>query len=117
MKRTERRMPGFRPWAEVIEDRVLLSGPHRTYGPAPFPTQILLQPGFYHPERPNTPVLPYGVLGSLATYIDPTVQINQANRIAVGTRSFLAPYARLDARGGFIKIAGGSAIYDNARLI
>ncbi len=77
----------------------------------------LRMPGFEHPLRPNTPVLPYGTESSSASFIDPSVRIVQGQRIVVGLQSYIAPYGTLDARAGFIVVGHISTIQDNAVII
>ena len=69
------------------------------------------------PIRPNTPVLPYGIASKLATFIDPTSQINNGYAVIVGSPDFIAPYASLNAHGGIIKIGDDSDILDNASIV
>lgn len=77
----------------------------------------LVGPFNYHPIRPNTPVLPYGAAASIATFIDPSVQITNGKSIAINVKTYIAPYARLTATNGFIKIGQNSVIGDNAVLV
>lgn len=65
--------------------------------------------------RPNTPVLPFGAT-KVASFIDPTVGIVNGRHVIVGNKTFIAPYARLNATSGFIKIGTGSNILDGATL-
>ncbi len=99
----------FHPVAEGCESRLLLSAT---------PTGILELPGgVSHPLRPNTPVLPFGATSGVATFIDPTVGVLAGNRIAIGVRVYIAPFAGLDATDGAIRIGQSSAILDNAVLV
>ncbi|WP_406697973.1 carbonic anhydrase/acetyltransferase [Singulisphaera sp. Ch08] len=66
--------------------------------------------------RPNTPVLPFGAT-KVASFIDPTVGIVNGRHVIVGNKTFIGPYARLNATSGFIKIGTGSNILDGATLI
>ena len=109
-----RRTRHFRPTAESFEERKLLSA---GAGPNAALKQILSGPGYAHPERPNTPVLPYGLTASLATFIDPSVKIVNPRHIILNHRTFVAPYAQLNATRGYIKIGINSVIGDNAVLI
>ena len=111
MKRSQRSRRAFRPVSESIEARTLLS-----IGLDPAVAILRSPPIGTHPVRPNTPVLPFGAPASTATFIDPTARIVEGKRIQVGSKDFIAPYATLDAAGGFLKIGSGSAILDNATL-
>ena len=102
-----RRPRQFRPAAERVEDRLLLSAS------AVHPLRVT--PGF-HPLRPNTPVLPYAAPASVASFIDPSAHIVHGDRIAIGRQVFVAPYSTLDAAAGFIKVGTGSTIQDNALI-
>jgi carbonic anhydrase/acetyltransferase-like protein (isoleucine patch superfamily) len=73
--------------------------------------------GFEHPVRPNTPVLPFVSPSSTATFIDPSVRIVAGQQITIGSQSYLAPYANLDAQGGLIKFGRFSTLQDNATLV
>jgi carbonic anhydrase/acetyltransferase-like protein (isoleucine patch superfamily) len=61
--------------------------------------------------------MPFATPSSKASYIDPSVQIENGNAAIVGYQSFIGPYARLDARGGAIKIGYRSDILDNASIV
>jgi carbonic anhydrase/acetyltransferase-like protein (isoleucine patch superfamily) len=67
--------------------------------------------------RPNTPVLPFAAPLSSATFLDPTSHILNGAHVVVGTKSYVGPYASLDATTGFIKIGTNSAVLDNATVI
>jgi len=67
--------------------------------------------------RPNLPVLPYPTTSKLATFIDTTAYINNGYAVIVGTPSFIAPFASLNAHGGIIKIGGTTDILDNASIV
>ncbi|HEU5433687.1 MAG TPA: hypothetical protein VFU81_18610, partial [Thermomicrobiales bacterium] len=58
--------------------------------------------------RPNTPVLPFGASTKTATFIDPSARIVNGEHIIVGKQTYVAPFAHLGARSGFIKIGSGS---------
>lgn len=83
-----------------------LVDPHRPY----------LHPLGYPAARPNTPVLPFAETKN-PTFIDPSVGIIHGQHVIVGTKSYIGPFARLDASTGFIKIGTGSAVLDNATVI
>lgn len=97
---------GFRPNAEVCEPRCLLSA-----------GVLHLAGGAHHPERPNTPVLPYGAPSKQATFLDPSSRIVAPNRIAFGANVFVAPFAGLDATQGYIKVGASSVLLDNSTLV
>lgn len=103
-----------RPTLEGLEDRWLLT---QIPGLRPAAIRPLAMPGFAHPVRPNTPVLPYGAPFSAATFIDPSVHIVEGQRAVVGQRTYIAPYANLDARAGFLKVGNLSYLQDNASLV
>jgi carbonic anhydrase/acetyltransferase-like protein (isoleucine patch superfamily) len=96
-----------------MEDRSLLSPTIPNY-----PTnQLLTNPPGAQPIRPNTPVLPYGIVNRKATFIDPSVHIINGMHIVIGFQDYIAPYANLNATSGFIKIGSGGFIGDNAAIV
>jgi carbonic anhydrase/acetyltransferase-like protein (isoleucine patch superfamily) len=98
------------PEVLVFEDRALLSS-------LGLFASELFNPAGTQAVRPNTPVLPYGTpTGSGPTFIDPTASIINGNHVVIGTKSFIAPFATLNARSGFLKIGTGSAVLDNATI-
>jgi carbonic anhydrase/acetyltransferase-like protein (isoleucine patch superfamily) len=109
MNRTfRRRPPGYCPAVEPCEGRLLLSAGR---------SGILRVPGYNHPIRPNTPVLPFGTPASAASFIDPSATITAGQRISVGQKVYIAPFANLDATGGLIRVGNGSTIGDNATIL
>lgn len=101
------------PEVEPLEGRLLLSAS----GPAQrVPIRGVDVAPAVHPVRPNTPVLPFGAATNVATFLDPTTRIVDGQRTVLGQRSFVGPYATLDARGGSIRIGSGSAVLDNATV-
>lgn len=108
-----RRKRTFQPRPEAVEGRLLLSA---AAAPGLNPRGLLLNPKGYHAVRPNTPVLPFGAPLSTATFLDPSACIFNGDNVIVGAKSFVGPYATLDATGGYIKIGDGSAVLDNARV-
>ena len=78
------------------------------------PAFLVEPPGAGVAARPDTPVLPFGASTKVATFIDPSVRIVNGNHVIIGTKSYIAPFAHLGARTGFIKIGSGSAVLDNA---
>lgn len=91
-----------------LEDRQLL-----TAGGHFIPTFLTVPRGAGVAVRPNTPVLPFGAATKTATFIDPSVRIVNGNHIIIGTKTYLAPFAHLSAKTGFIKIGTNSAVLDN----
>lgn len=108
-----RRRWTFRPLAEAAEARVLLS---TAVVPALGPRGYMMNPPGYHAVRPNTPVLPFGSPLATASYLDPSACIFNGDHVVVGQKSFVGPYATLDATTGYVKIGSGSAVLDNARV-
>jgi carbonic anhydrase/acetyltransferase-like protein (isoleucine patch superfamily) len=114
MNRSEhRRRHVFRPLAEPMEGRQLLS---RTV-PNFTPFQLATNPKAFNPVRPNTPVLPYAFPNRKATFIDPSVHITNGKHIFMGVQTYVGPYATMNATSGFIKIGNASFIGDNARIV
>lgn len=99
----------FRPGLEPVEGRLLLS---RAGALGPF--GFLNNPPGYHLVRPNTPVAPFGAPLATATFVDPTARIHNGNHVVVGQKTYVGPYAALDATYGFIKIGTGSEVLDDA---
>lgn len=92
-----------------LENRQLLSaGGHFV------PTFLTVPRGAGVAARPNLPVLPFAAATKTATFIDPSVRLVNGNHIIVGTKTYIAPFAHLSAKSGFIKIGTGSAVLDNA---
>jgi carbonic anhydrase/acetyltransferase-like protein (isoleucine patch superfamily) len=79
--------------------------------------QLLTNPPGFQPIRPNTPVLPYGIVNRKATFIDTTVHIINGKHIVIGTQDYVAPFANLNATSGFIKIGSGGFIGNNAAIV
>ncbi len=106
----------FRPNAESFETRVVLShvGISMT---ASVPSSLFRLAPAYHLVRPNTPVAPFGSPLATATFVDPYSQILNGNHSVIGQKSYVGPFAVLDARSGFIKIGSGSDVLDNARIV
>ncbi len=116
MMRDRRRERAARPTLERCEVRLLLStipAPRAT----PAAVRPLSVPGFHHPLRPNLPVLPYAAPYASATFIDPSVRVLDGSRASIGIQTYIAPYATLDARGGFLKVGSRSYVQDQAQLI
>lgn len=77
---------------------------------------ILGMPGYTAAVRPNTPVVPFNQLKDVS-FIDPSVEIRNGIHVVLAGASLVAPYVRLDATAGYIKIGAIATIADNARLI
>jgi len=95
---------------ERLDDRRLLSAGGMV-------SPLLLNPVGYHAVRPNTPVMPFSAPSKKATFIDPTVHVENGNSVILGYQSFIGPYVKLDGRGGAIKIANGSDVLDSASIV
>lgn len=107
-----------RPWGEGLEDRRLMAGDSWPSYLSPAELKSLLRDPLGYPAvRPNTPVLPYGNPASNATFIDPSACITNGYAVIVSPRSFIGPYANLDAADGVVKIGGTSAVLDNASIV
>lgn len=79
--------------------------------------QLLRTPPGAHPQRPNTPVLPFGASTKTATFIDPSARIVHGAHIVVSQKTFIGAFVGLNATTGFIKIGINSDIRDNATII
>ena len=95
---------------ERLDDRRLLSSGSMV-------SPLLLNPVGYQAVRPNTPVMPFSTPSKKATFIDPTVQIENGNSVVLGYQNFIGPYVKLDGQGGAIKIANGSDVLDSASIV
>ncbi|GAC1466204.1 MAG: hypothetical protein NVSMB9_06520 [Isosphaeraceae bacterium] len=119
MDRSKRRRGlslAFRPRAERVEERVLLShggGQGAWFSARGGPGHV----AGAQPVRPNTPVLPFGAPLATATFIDPSVHLLHGAHTTIGQRSYVGPYATLDATTGFLTIGSGSDVLDNARIV
>ncbi|MGE3822197.1 MAG: carbonic anhydrase/acetyltransferase [Isosphaeraceae bacterium] len=103
----------YRPEVDAFEARLLLSA---GVGPGRMGSGVLKHSPGYQAIRPNTPVLPFGAPTSVATFLDPSARIFNGEKVLVGQRTYVGPYATLDAHAGAIKIGGGSAVMDNAAV-
>jgi carbonic anhydrase/acetyltransferase-like protein (isoleucine patch superfamily) len=95
---------------EVLDGRCLLSSPSAI-------SPLLLHPAAFPAVHPNIPVMPFAMLSKKASYIDPTVHIQNGQSVVVGFQNFIGPYARLDGRAGAIKIGNTSDVLDNASIV
>ena len=117
MDRQARRPRSLRPRAEAVETRVLMSGATLRERVADPTVLALLKTGpTYALGRPNTPVAPFAAPLATASFIDPSVRVQNGNHAYIGQRSYIAPYATLEAALGFLKIGSGSAVLDNATI-
>ncbi|HWE37938.1 MAG TPA: carbonic anhydrase/acetyltransferase [Isosphaeraceae bacterium] len=114
---TIRRSSRFRPEAQRVEGRQLLSGlPAYLRGIPPELEQTLRTGVAIHLVRPNTPVAPFGAPSS-PTFVDPSVRLRRGFQTLIGSKSYVAPFALLDASAGYIKIGTGSNVLDNATIV
>ena len=114
MKTGIRRGPrGFRPLAERMEQRLVLSGAPTVLSEI---KAILSTSVGGAPIRPNSPVDPIESPYAAASFIDPGAHVIQGKRTRLGQKDYIAPGATLDASHGFIKIRSSSSIQDNATL-
>jgi carbonic anhydrase/acetyltransferase-like protein (isoleucine patch superfamily) len=112
-----RRSPRFRPEAQRVEGRQLLSGlPTSLQGIPPELEDVLRTGVAIHLVRPNTPVAPFGAPSS-PTFVDPSVRLRRGFQSLVGSKTYIAPFALLDASAGYIKIGSGSNVQDNATIV
>ncbi|MFO0950054.1 MAG: carbonic anhydrase/acetyltransferase [Isosphaeraceae bacterium] len=88
-----------------------------TTGAGTGPRAFLFAPAGFQPVRPNTPVLPYGAPLSTATFLDPSAHILNGFHVVIGQKTYVGPFATLNASSGFIKIGSNSAVLDNASII
>lgn len=125
--RPERRQSrGLAPGVEPCEGRLLLAASALVRA-ATAPALADLSPGqiralqfhrpAYHPIRPNLPVTPYARVAATGSFYDPTVAFVDGKRIQTGTKNYIAPYAVLDARNGFIKVGSATSIQDHATIL
>ncbi len=116
MDRSQRRNPrAFRPHGEEMEPRWLLST--RALPQRDALRAILGQPGYFQVLRPNSVVVPITQIAKFATFVDPTVHVDNGGHVVVSHNGFVAPFAVLDATLGSIKIGVGTEIADSAQLI
>jgi carbonic anhydrase/acetyltransferase-like protein (isoleucine patch superfamily) len=106
-----RRSTRFSLAGERLEDRRLLSAGNMV-------SDLELDPIALPARHPNTPVMPFATPTKKASFIDPSVAINNGNSTVISFQSYVAPYATLDSRGhAAIKIGDGSDVLDSARLV
>ena len=61
--------------------------------------------------------MPFATTAKKASFIDPTVSIENGDSIVLGFQEFIGPYVTLDGSGGAIKIGNGSDVLDNASIV
>ena len=61
--------------------------------------------------------MPFATPSKKATYIDPTVSIENGNTVVIGFQNFIGPYVNLNGGGGAIKIGNTSSVLDNATIV
>lgn len=90
------------------------------------PTLVVATPvDACNPTSGNRPVCPGGAAPETASFIDPTVTINDPGRVTLGEKVFIAPFAELlksgegddDNGGGSIRIDEASNVQDNVTII
>ena len=64
----------------------------------------------------HRPVLPETSGPAVASFVDPTVRIDTPERVTIRCRSYVAPFASLDASQGPIFVGEGSNVQDNALI-
>jgi carbonic anhydrase/acetyltransferase-like protein (isoleucine patch superfamily) len=74
-------------------------------------------PGFVSPSGRNRPVVPAGADPTVASFVDPTVQLVRPDRMGFAPRVYIAPFASLTAGpGGRILVGVGSDFQDNVTV-
>ncbi|MBK8247626.1 MAG: hypothetical protein IPK85_09550 [Gemmatimonadetes bacterium] len=68
------------------------------------------------PMRSEGPVFPETAGPGFASFVDPSVRIEGRERVMIGCRSFVAPFAALDGSLGPIAIGDDSNIQDNVMV-
>ena len=110
-KQAQRRVVRFLLSGERLEDRQLLSSGGKV-------SALQQDPTAYPAIHPNTPVMPFATPTKKASFIDPTVRIENGSSVVVSYQSYVAPFATLDALGGgAIKIGDGSDVLDSAQIV
>ncbi len=109
-RKTHRRSFRTKIDVERLDGRVLLSAA-ATISP------LLANPVGFQAIHPNLPVMPFATPSKKASFVDPTVLIENGNTVVLGYQDFVGPYAVLDGRGGAIKVGNGSDVLDNASIV
>ena len=81
------------------------------------PSLPLVKPLAYPAVAPEQARLAVCHAAKKATYIDPTVSIENGNSVVIGFQNFIGPYANLNGGGGAIKIGNTSSMLDNATIV
>lgn len=95
---------------EGLDDRLLMSA-----GTALSP--LLVKPLAYPAVAHNEPIMPFATPSKKATFIDPTVSVENGNSVVIGYQNLIGPYVKLDGRSGAIKIGNTSDVLDNAMIV
>ncbi len=95
---------------EGLDARLLPSG-------IPAHAALQVKPLAYRTVSPNRPVMPFATPSKKATFIDPTVSVENGNSVVIGFQNFIGPYVNLNGGGGAIKVGNTSSILDNATII
>ena len=109
-KRLPRRSVSLPCLVEGLEVRWLPSS-GAAYSP------LLVNPLAYPAVRPNKPIMPFATPSKKATFIDPTVSVENGNSVVIGYQNFIGPYVNLNGRSGAIKIGNFSSVLDSATLV
>ena len=78
---------------------------------------LLYKPLAYPTVAPNKPIMPFATPSKKATFIDPTVSVENGNTVVIGFQNFIGPYVNLDGRSGAIKIGNTSDVLDNSTIV
>ena len=110
-KTVSRRSLSLRCALEGLDARVLPSNGLPVHSP------LQVKPLAYSAVHPNLPVMPFATPSKKATYIDPTVSVENGISVVIGYQNFIGPYANLNGGGGAIKIGNTSSILDNSTIV
>ena len=83
---------------------------------APAPVARVACPESGAPVGHHRPVLPETSGPAVASFVDPTVRIDTPERVTIRCRSYVGPFASLDASQGPIFVGEGSNVQDNALI-
>lgn len=86
--------------AAALQAEVAVTAAAETFSPAGF----------------NRPVCPYGATPELASFIDPTVEIEDPRRVELARHIYIGPFARLLANGAPIKLGEETNMQDNVLI-
>ncbi len=79
--------------AEYLEDRRLMSA-------AKMVSALEVNPVAFAAVHPNTPVMPFATPTKKASFIDPTVSIENGNSVVISFQSYVAPMRRSTRKMG-----------------